>query len=130
MHALPITASLELLISLALAWLGVLALYVKPPFLARLFPRPVYIIKSHIDYLLMSLFLYAFYLLGVPLPGWVIACAILGSVTNPLMFLVLATQTAPDMRSTSLLGMVSVASFIITTLGFGGVAVLVLLHHL
>lgn len=129
MHALPLAAATELILSLALAWLGVLALYVRPPALTQIFPRPVYIIKAHIDYLLMSLFLFVFFLLHVPLPGWIVGCAIVGSLTNPLLFLVLAMYQQPDMRATSPIGAASVLSFIITTLGFGGTAVVVLLHH-
>src|SRR5690242_12953316 len=97
MNALAIAASAELLFSLFLAWLGAFALYLKPPILNRIFARPFYLIKTHIDFLLMSLLMFAFYVVGVPLPGWVITCTILGSITNPALFLVLAVDANPNM---------------------------------
>ncbi len=128
-NALPLVGAIEMLLSLALAWLGVFALYIRPPFLTRLFPRPVYIIKAHIDYLLMALLLFAFFSLRVHQPGWLVVCAIIGSITNPLMFAMLATRKTSDMPATSPMGLLSVASFIITTIGFGGFSIRILLEY-
>ena len=96
--------------------------------LARVFPRPHYIIKAHIDYLLMALLLFAFYLIALPLPDWVVGCMLLGSATNPLLFLALAMRNTSHMPATSPLAVASVASFVVTTAGFGGAAVMILLH--
>lgn len=130
MNLLPIAASVALIVSLALAWLATTVMYIKPPWLTRRFPRPQYLVKSHIDYLLMSLLLYVFFLLGVPLPGWMIACTIIGSATNPLFFILFAAMPQPDLRPHAPIGIASTISFIITTAGFGGAAVLVIQHHL
>ena len=130
MNALAIAASAELLVSLALAWLGAFAMYLKPPILTRIFTRPFYIIKTHIDFLLMSLLLFTFYLLAVPLPTGIIACTIIGSITNPMLFLVLAVNANPNMAPTGPLGMFTVVSFLIATAGFGGTGLLLLMHFL
>ncbi|MBI1320357.1 MAG: hypothetical protein GC168_15625 [Candidatus Hydrogenedens sp.] len=119
-------ACVELLISLGLAWLGVATMYLRVPPLPRVFKRPNYIIKAHIDYLLMALLLMAFHGIGVPLPAWVVVCAIAGSLANPLLFLVLAAIEQPDYSPFRWLGITSTVGFLLTTLGFGGAAVVVL----
>jgi hypothetical protein len=119
-------ACVEILISLALAWLGVAVMYLRVPPLAGLFKRPTYIIKAHIDYLLMALLLMAFHAAAPPLPGWIIVCAIAGSLTNPLLFIALAIMEKPDYSAFRPFGMLSSACFLLTTLGFGGAAVTVL----
>jgi len=126
-HPLLFFACVEIIISLGLAWLGVATMYLKVPPLPRVFPRPVYIIKSHIDFLLMALLLIAFHLIAVPLPGWIVVCAIVGSFSNSSMFIVLAAVEKPDFSPFKPLGIIGTASFILTTLGFGGAAVTVLL---
>lgn len=130
MQWLPIAASIELLISLALAWLGAFTMYLRPPLLVRMFPRPMYLIKTHIDFLLMALLMFAFYLMAAPLPGWVIVCVIVGSLTNPALFMVLAIYPNPDMKPLGPLGISTVVSFIVATAGFAGAAITILLHVL
>jgi len=129
-NALPLAGAIEMLLSLALAWMGVLVLYIRPPFLTRYFPRPFYIIKAHIDYLLMALLLFVFFSLRVHQPGWLVVCALIGSITNPFMFIVLATRKTSDMPTTSPMGLFSLASFILTTIGFGGFSVRILLEYI
>lgn len=129
MKILLYTASVELLVSLALAWLATTVMYLKPAWLTPRFPRPQYLVKSHIDYLLMSLLLYVFYLLDPPMPSWMIGCAVIGSALNPFFFVIFAMTPQPDLRPQAPLGMLSSASFVLTTLGFGGAAILSALHH-
>ena len=73
-----------LLVTLVLAWLLVFVriLNVKP--LRRLFPASNELVKAHIDYILMSLLLFAFYALGVDLPIWLIALMLVGDVDRAL----------------------------------------------
>lgn len=129
MNSLPIAAGFDLIVSLALAWLSVAALHVRPAWTAARFPRPHYLVKAHIDYLLMSLLLYVFFLLAVPLPAWTVACMVLGSIANPLLFVVMAAVPQPDTRPGAPIGIASLVSFAVTTAGFGGAAVLVALAH-
>ncbi|MFM1921913.1 MAG: hypothetical protein RLZZ303_3547 [Candidatus Hydrogenedentota bacterium] len=129
MKILLYAASAELLVSLALAWLATTVMYLKPAWLTPRFPRPQYLVKSHIDYLLMSLLLYVFYLLNPPLPAWMIGCAVIGSASNPFFFILFAMNDKPDLRPQAPLGMASTASFVLTTLGFGGAAILAASHH-
>ena len=119
-------ACIELILSLALAWRGVAVMYLRVPPLPKIFKRPPYVIKAHIDYLLMALLLMAFHAAAPPLPGWIIVCAVAGSLTNPLLFIALAMMEKPDYSALRPFGMLSTASFILTTLGFGGAAVAVL----
>jgi len=123
MNALVYTASIELIVSLALAWLAALTRYDTVPALKKLFKADAYLVKSHIDYLLMAMLLYIFVLLDTPLPTWCIACMILGSITNPFLLGLLAIWPKPDYRMTRPFGIAGTISFILTTAGFGGAAV-------
>jgi len=126
-HPLLFFACIEIIVSLALAWLGVATMYLKLPPLPQVFRRPMYLIKSHIDFLLMALLLIAFHLIAVPLPGWIVVCAVIGSFTNSSLFLVLAVLEKPDFSPFKPLGMAGTISFLLTTASFGGAAMVVLL---
>lgn len=92
----------------------------------KIFPNYQYLLKAHIDYLLMTGLLMLFFLLFAhfrvtPSPIVVLAMCI-GSVMNPAGFLALAIK--PDLRQdpTSPFGMVMTASFTMTTIGYAGAA--------
>jgi hypothetical protein len=92
----------------------------------KLFPNYQYLLKAHIDYLLMTGLLMLFFLLFAhfrvtPSPIVVLAICI-GSVMNPAGFLALAIK--PDLRQdpTSPFGVVMTGSFTMTTIGSAGAA--------
>lgn len=121
---LVVVGSLCLLITLVLAWCvaGVRSTAV----MKTLFPNYQYLLKAHIDYLLMTGLLMIFFLLfthfGVsPSPLMVFTmCA--GSLLNPAGFLALALK--PDLRQTptSPFGAIMTGSFALTTIGYAGAA--------
>ena len=73
----------------------------------------------------MALLLFAFYLLNVDLPQWLVYCACIGAVTNPLLLVVMALKPDIDKNATAPFGMISACSFVIITIGFGGSAVFI-----
>jgi hypothetical protein len=85
-----------------------------------------YLLKAHIDYLLMTGLLMIFFLLfthfGVSPSLLVVISMSGGSVLNPLGFLALAIK--PDLRQTpsSPFGLVMAVSFTLTTIGYAGAA--------
>ena len=78
--------------------------------------------QAHIDYVLMAILLFVFALSGYEYPPLIAWATIVGSITNPLLFLVMAVK--PDVLKTpfSLFGVASVLSFITTTTGMAGCA--------
>ena len=130
MSYMVIGASVFILISLALAWLATAVRIMQVPALKAYFPSSENIVKSHIDYLLMALLLIAFYLLGkqmgVVYPSWAIWAMLIGGVVNPYAFLILARHEPEDFKPGPIFSIGSTASFVLTTLGFGVAAVMVL----
>jgi len=121
---LVVAGSLCLTITLVLAWclVGVRS----SPFMKKLFPSVPYLLKAHIDYLLMTGLLMIFYLLfahfQVPISPVILVAMSVGSLTNPAGFLALAIR--PDIRQipASPFGAIMAVSFTLTTIGYAGAA--------
>ena len=97
---LVVAGSLSLTLTLGLAWCLAGVRYMAAGFLKNLFPNYQYLLKSHIDYLLMTGLLMVFFLLFEhfrvsPSPVILLAMCI-GSLLNPFGFLVLAMK--PNLR--------------------------------
>jgi hypothetical protein len=95
-------------------------------FMRRIFPSYQYLLKSHIDFLLMTGLLFVFYLvltrLEVTPPGLILLAIGIGSLLNPAGFLALAMK--PDLPQTpfSVFGAIMAGSFVLTTVGYLGAA--------
>src|SRR5580765_9048990 len=123
-NILVVAGSLCLVVTLVLAWclVGVRS----SAFMKRLFPNYQYLLKAHIDYLLMTGLLMIFFLLFnhfqvSPSPLVVFAMSV-GSFMTPVGFIALAIK--PDLRQqpTSPFGAVMAGSFTLTTIGYAGAA--------
>lgn len=132
---LAATGSLCMLLSLVLAWglAGVRSSSRMKSWIAS----PQYLLKAHLDFLMMTGLLFVFFLtsrqLGLEVPAAVVAAMCAGSVGNPLGFLALALKPDLPQRPASVFGAVMLLSFTATTVGYGGAAWLVaravLLEH-
>ena len=64
--------------------------------MSRLLPNTRDLLASHLDYLMMTLFLLAFYglfrVMGVAPPDWLVGGACFGAFVNPFGFLVRAAK--------------------------------------
>jgi hypothetical protein len=122
--ALAVTGSLCLGITLVLAWC--LAGARAAQGFKRLFPNQQYLLKAHIDYLLMCGLLMIFYLsfahFGIAPSPVIVASMCAGSLLNPFGFLVLAVKPNTRQQPTSPFGALMTASFTLTTIGYGGAA--------
>lgn len=122
MQILILTGALLLCFSLLLAW--VLSAFKGMPGapVFKIIRSEKALLQAHIDYLLMAMLLFVFALANIEYPPLIVYAAIVGSITNPVLFLVMAVK--PDVIKTpfSPFGISSVLSFIVTTLGMGGCA--------
>jgi len=123
-NVLIVVASLCLLITLALAWclVGVRS----SAFMKRVFPNYQYLLKAHIDYLMMTGLLMTFFLLfnhfQVSPSPIVVFTMSLGSFMNPVGFVALSIKPTLRQRRTSPFGAIMAGSFTSTTIGYAAAA--------
>ena len=128
MHAhtgiLAVVGSVCMTLALVLAWC--LAGVRSSRFVKRCFPNPQYLLKAHLDFLMMTGLLFIFFLVFehlqlTPPIGIVVAMSV-GSVGNPSGFLALALKPDLPQRPATPFGALMVLSFTATTVGYGGAA--------
>ena len=125
-NALVVAGSVSLTITLGLAWCLAGMRYMEYRFLKDLFPSYQYLLKSHIDYLLMTGLLMVFFLLfehfRISPSAPILVAMCIGSLLNPFGFLVLAMK--PDLRQhpSTPFGAIMLGSFVLTTVGYIGAA--------
>ncbi|CAD6881257.1 hypothetical protein [Methylomonas albis] len=81
-------------------------------------------IRAHVDYALMALFNLGFYGLGMELPLVACWCVAIGGFTNPTVFTIAAFDA--DFWKKSHWRLYTAASFIMTTIGFMWLAIVLL----
>ncbi len=86
------------------------------------------LIKAHVDYALMALFNLAFYGLGIQLPTLACWCLAIGGFANPTVFTIAAFDV--DFWQKQHWRFYTAVSFIITTVGFIWLAVVLVQHAL
>lgn len=127
MKYLLVGGSVLLIITLIQAWLltGIRILQIDA--LKKRFPSDDQLLKSHIDYILMALILFAFYAIGIELPMLIIVLSIVGATVNPGLFMVFAMKTKDDPPPGPLFKAIAFTSFVATTVGYGGAAIIIAL---
>jgi hypothetical protein len=85
-------------------------------------------IRAHIDYALMALFNLGFYGLGFDLPVIACWCVAIGGFANPTVFTIAAFN--PDFWNKTHWRFYTAVSFIITTVGFIWLSLILLQHAL
>jgi len=123
MSWLLVTAAGVLIFSLVEAWIATLIVYGKVAFLKKIFPATQNLIRSHVDYVMMTSLLgvtYFFCLhLNIVLPKAIIVILCIGVIYNPFGFFVKAINPKAG-QSNTLLGKAGVCiTFLPTTIGFG-----------
>lgn len=113
-----------ILISLFFSWVLVLYRYILRVEETKVHTE--YILKGHIDYLLMGFLLMILSFLGGKPNPILILLTCMGTLANPTMFIVLAFKQGLTKSPKSLFGMISTISYIFTTIGVGGICI----HHL
>ncbi len=127
---LLVTAAGVMLFSLFEAWLATLIIYGKVGFLRKIFRVPHNLIRSHVDYLIMTVLLCVSYFLclhlSIELPAWLIITLCFGVVYNPFGFFVKAINPEAGNADTVFGRVMVCLSFVPTTVGFGYVMVAVI----
>jgi hypothetical protein len=126
MHAhtgiLAVVGSVCMTLALVLAWC--LAGVRSSQLVKRCVPNPQYLLKAHLDFLMMTGRLFVFFLvfehLRLTPPIAIVAAISIGSMGNPSGFLALALNL-PQKRTTPF-GALMVLSVTATTVGYGGAA--------
>lgn len=127
---LLVTAAIAMLISLVEAWLATLIIYGKVGWLKKIFPATHNLIRSHVDYTIMTGLAAVLYFviihLQLQIPPAVIAIFCIGLLYNPAGFIAKAVN--PNMgNSDTVLGRVMVcAGFLPATIGFGYIMIAVI----
>lgn len=127
---LLITAAIALLISLVEAWLATLIIYGKVEFLKRIFPATHNLIRSHVDYTIMTGLAIGLYFvvihLELQIPSAIIVIFCVGLLYNPAGFIAKAMNPKAG-NSDTVLGRVMVcAGFLPATIGFAYIMIAVL----
>ena len=121
---LVVAGSACLTITLVLAWLMVGVR--TSAAIKALFPNYQYLLKSHLDYLMMTGLLMIFFLLfqhfGASPSPVVLLAMCFGSLMNPFGFLMLAMKPTLKQHPTSPFGLVMTCGFTATTIGYAGAA--------
>jgi len=114
-----ITGALLIILSIVLGWIIVAHRYLKVKFLKRIIRDDSKLGKCHMEYVIMALALFAFYLFRIDLPFFLILLACIGAFSNPSLLLVVSVKPKIDTKPTSPFSIISTISFLITTIGFG-----------
>lgn len=125
------TAAGVMLFSLLEAWLATLIIYGKVGFLKKIFPVPYNLIRSHVDYLIMTTLLCVSYFLclhlAIDLPKWLIVTLCFGVIYNPFGFFIKAINPNAGSAETPWGRALVCLSFVPTTVGFSYVMFMVLI---
>ena len=123
MSWLLVVAAGVMLFSLFEAWLATLIIYGKVTFLKKIFPATHNLIRSHVDYLMMTSLLIVSYFvclhLSIVLPKWVIIMLCIGVIYNPFGFFIKAINPKAGQSDTAFGKFMVCAAFLPTTIGFG-----------
>ena len=121
-----ITGAVCLSVALVEAWLLIAHFASEAGPIARLIPERRELLRSHIDYLMMSQFLFVFYgltrLLEIALPGLIVVALCAGSFFNPCAFLIRAICPSIIKQPPASFMAFSMASSLATTIGYLSVA--------
>jgi hypothetical protein len=121
-----ITGALLIILSIALGWIIVAHRYLKVKVLKRIIRDDSKLGKCHMEYAIMALVLFAFYLFKIDLPFFLVLLSCIGALSNPSLLLVISVKPKIDTKPTSPFGIISTISFLITTIGFGCTSLFIL----
>lgn len=128
-EVLVVTGSASLALALVEAWLLVASISAPNGAVRRLIPGTPDLLRSHIDYLMMSMFLFILFGLfshfKIAAGPAVLLSMCLGSISNPLLFLVRAIKPSLKERQPPAFKAALGVSCILTTFGYLGAAYLV-----
>lgn len=115
-------AALWLMVALVLAWCLVF-MKLDLSFIKAIFKDFNRLLQGHIDFLLMSALMFGFYAAKIPFPWHVNWAIVVGACTNSSLFLLMSIfpslSTPEEGFFKALFGLLTMASVIVTSYGFG-----------
>lgn len=129
-NLLPLGAAICLLMALLEAWLLTASRYLKWRWVKKVFPNYRDLVRSHIDYLIMSALLFTVYLtllqFQISPPVSILWLTLIGAIYNPFGFILQAMK--PDIVGEDLLSKIGVViGFLPLSIGLGWCAVSILI---
>ncbi|MCC2607571.1 hypothetical protein [Planctobacterium marinum] len=126
---LPVAASVCLIMALLEAWLLTAARYLKWRWVKKVFPNYRDLVRSHIDYLIMSAIIFVVFLVLLQLqinpPSLILWLTLIGAIYNPFGFILQAIK--PDIVGEDTLSKVGVViGFLPLSIGLGWCVVTIL----
>lgn len=128
MKLLVISGAALILLSIATGWLIIAKKYLSLGILERIIRNDGKLVKAHIDYIMMSLILFAFFLTGVTLPLPVIVLSCVGAFADPSLFVFLSIKPDVNKKTGSAFSVASTVIFLITSAGIGGGALYIIME--
>lgn len=130
LYLIPLTAAICLIMALLEAWLLTASRYLKWRWVKKVFPNYRDLVRSHIDYLIMSALLFTVYLtllqLQISPPVSILWLTLIGAIYNPFGFILQAIK--PDIVGEDLLSKIGVViGFLPLSIGLGWCAVSILI---
>lgn len=132
-YLLPLAASICLTMALLEAWLLTASRYLKWRWVKRVFPNYRDLVRSHIDYLIMSALLFGVYLtllqLQITVPAIILWLTFIGAIYNPFGFILQAIKH--DIVGDDLLSKIGVVlGFLPLSIGLGWCAIAIVIVSL
>jgi len=133
LNLLPLGAAICLLVALLEAWLLTAVRYLGWQGFKKVFPNYRDLVRSHIDFLMMSALLFGLYTtmekLQISVPGVILWLTFIGAIYNPTGFVLQAMK--PDIIGKDLLSKIGVSiGFLPLSLGMGWCSIAILIRLL
>ena len=133
MLLLPLAASICLTIALIEAWILTAVRYLRWNGIKKIFPNYRDLVRSHIDYLIMSAIVFSVYMvlkeLKINPPSAILWLTMIGAIYNPFGFILQAMK--PDIVGNDLLSKIGVViGFLPLSIGLGWCSIEILLVSL
>lgn len=128
MKLLALSGAALILLSIATGWLIIAKKYLSLGLLERIIRNDQKLVKAHIDYIMMSLILFIFFLTGVTLPFPFIMLSCIGAFADPTLFVFLSIKPDVNKKLGSAFSVISTITFLITTAGIGGSAFYIIME--
>lgn len=130
LNLLPLAASICLLIALVEAWILTAVRYLRWNGIKKIFPNYRDLVRSHIDYLIMSAIVFGVFLVlkevNIKPPTGILWLTFVGALYNPFGFILQAMK--PDIVGNDLLSKIGVVlGFLPLSIGLGWCSVEILL---
>jgi len=127
---IPVAGAFCLLASILEGWILALMRYMKVGALKKVFSGYQYLVRSHVDYVIMAVLLVGIYLvlvaMDISISKTAIVALIIGAFYDPFGFLLQAVKPGIAESDSRIIKMAILIGFVPATYGFGAVALAII----